>query len=74
MTNFLLSAAMVAVFALIYAAIRMWMREGMNKKPLLMIAAALVILANIVIWAVPDNQGNSLLREAAKTSNSGGAI
>ncbi len=68
MVNFLLSAAMVGVFALFYGAIRMWMREGFSKKPLLMIIAAIVILGNIAIWAVPDDQGNSLLIEAQKAS------
>ncbi len=68
MVNVLLSAAMVAVFALVYAAIRIWLREGFSKKPLLMIIAATVIFANIVIWAVPDERGNSLLNEAQKAS------
>jgi len=66
MINFLLSVAMVGVFALFYGAIRMWMREGLSKKPILMIIAALVILGNIAIWAIPDDRGNSLLNQAKK--------
>ena len=66
MINAILSAAMVVVFALIYGAIRLWIRDGFGQKPLLMIAAALVIALNIAIWAVPDDQGRSLLNEAGR--------
>lgn len=66
MMNVILSAAMVVVFALIYGAIRLWIRDGFGQKPLLMVGAALVILLNIAIWAVPDNEGRSLLNEAGR--------
>jgi len=66
MMNAILSAAMVVVFALIYGAIRLWMRDGLGQKPLLMIGAALVIALNIAIWAVPDDKGRSLLKEAGR--------
>jgi len=61
MMNVILSAAMLAVFALLYGAIRLGMRDGFGQRPLLMIVAALVIAGNVVIWAVPDDQGRSLL-------------
>ncbi len=66
MLNAILSIAMLVAFLLVYGAIRLAMREGFDKKPLLMIVAAIVIVANIIIWAVPDEQGRSLLQEAER--------
>lgn len=72
MINAILSAAMLAVFGLLYGAFRLWTREGFGQKPLLMAAAALVILLNIVIWAVPNDDGRSLLNEAEKARSDAG--
>ena len=61
MTNIVLSIGMLAGFALIWGAWQMWRREGIGQKVWLMIAAALVIFANVAIWTVPDQQGRSLV-------------
>ena len=63
MMNIVLSMGMLAGFALIWGAWRMWRREGAGQKMWLMIAAALVIFANVAIWTVPDEQGRSLVLE-----------
>jgi hypothetical protein len=60
MTSALLSIAMIAGFALLWGAWRLWKRDGLGQKIWLMIAAALVLFANIAIWTVPDEQGRSL--------------
>lgn len=73
MMNVILSAAMIVVFALFYGAIRLGLRDGFGQRPLLMIVAALVIAGNVVIWAVPDDQGRSLLN-AASQDNAKGAL
>ena len=61
MMNIVLSLGMLAGFALIWGAWRMWRREGAGQKMWLMLAAALVIFANVAIWTVPDKQGRSLV-------------
>jgi hypothetical protein len=60
MTNIILSAATFTVVLLLYGAFRLWRRDGMGKQSILMISAALVIVANIAIWTVPDKNGKSL--------------
>lgn len=60
MVNFVLSIGMLAGFALLCGAWRLWRRDGTGQKVWLMIAAALVIFANVAIWTVPDKQGKSL--------------
>lgn len=64
MANLILSIATFAAMLLLFGAWKLWRRDGASQKMWLMIAAALVIFANIAIWAVPDNQGKSLVTEA----------
>jgi hypothetical protein len=66
MTNIILSAATFTAILLLYGAFRLWRRDGMTKQPLLMALAALVIIANLAIWTVPDKNGKSLATEAAE--------
>lgn len=61
MINIVLSVGMLAGFAFIWGAWRMWRRDGLGQKVWLMIAAALVIFANVAIWTVPDGRGRSLV-------------
>jgi EamA domain-containing membrane protein RarD len=64
MANFILSIATFAAVLLLFGAWKRWRQEGAGKQMWLMIAAAVVILANIAIWVVPDQQGKSLVTEA----------
>jgi hypothetical protein len=64
MANFILAVATFAAALLLFGAWKLWRRDGAVQKMWLMIAAALVIVANIAIWAVPDKQGKSLITEA----------
>jgi hypothetical protein len=66
MVNIILSVGMLAGFALILGAWRMWVRDGLGQKVWLMIAAALVIFANVAVWTVPDKQGNSLVKSGPR--------
>ncbi len=52
--NIALSIAMVAVFALAAGGIYLWTKRGDRQRGLLMLAAALVILVNVLIWTVPN--------------------
>lgn len=64
MANLILSLATFAAFLLLFGAWKLWRRDGAVQKMWLMIAASLIILANIAIWVVPDKQGKSLVTEA----------
>jgi hypothetical protein len=48
----LFSIAVIAAFLLIAGSIRMF-RRNERQKALLMIVAALVLLANVLIWTLP---------------------
>jgi chromate transport protein ChrA len=61
MLNFILSIATFAALLLLFGAYKLWRRDGAVQKMWLMVAAALVILANIAIWVVPDDKGQSLV-------------
>lgn len=65
MLNAILSIAMIAAFLLLFGAWKRWRRDGPGQQMWLMVAAALIIFANIAIWVVPDKQGKSLVSEAS---------
>ena len=48
----LVAVAMLGVFALSIGGVVMWMKKGERQRGLLMLAAALVLLANVLIWTV----------------------
>jgi drug/metabolite transporter superfamily protein YnfA len=64
MTGAFLSIAMIGGFALLWGAWRLWRRDGLGQKVALMVAAALVLFANVAIWTVPDEAGRTLASEA----------
>ena len=47
-----LAIAMIAVFILAIAGVKMALRRDDRQRGLLMIAAAIVILVNVLIWTV----------------------
>lgn len=63
MVSALLSIAMIAGFLLLFGAWKRWRHDGANQQMWLMVAAALVIFANVAIWALPDTQGRSLVTD-----------
>jgi hypothetical protein len=66
MLNLILSIAVFAGLVLLWGAWKRWRRDGAGQQMWLMIAAALVIFANIAIWVVPDKNGQSLVMGEAK--------
>ncbi len=60
----LFSLALFAVLLLVRGSWKRWRRDGASLQMWLMIVAALVILANIAIWVVPDGNGQSLVTGA----------
>ena len=61
MLNAILSIAMLSGFLLLFGAWKRWRGDGASKQMWLMIAAASVIFANIAIWVVPNDNGQSLV-------------
>ena len=53
LANIALSLAMIAVFALAAGGVFLWAKRRDRKRGALMLVAALVILGNVLIWAVP---------------------
>jgi hypothetical protein len=66
MTNIILSSASFFAALLLYGAWRLWQRDGLGKQIWLMVGAAIVIIANVAIWTVPDQNGNSLAQASAR--------
>jgi hypothetical protein len=65
-TNIILTFAMLASFALFYGAWKLSKLQGWGQKSLLMIAAGLIIIANVAIWSVPDKNGKTLADDNAR--------
>ena len=59
--DIVLSIVMLAAIALLIGAFMLWRRSGQVKQPLLMVLLALVALANVAIWTVPDASGEAPL-------------
>ncbi|WP_295446362.1 hypothetical protein [Sphingorhabdus sp. EL138] len=66
MINAILSIALLSAFLLLYGATKRWRRDGASQQMWLMVAAALVIIANVAIWVVPDEKGQSLVTGAVE--------
>lgn len=67
MLNAILSVAMLSAFLLLYGAAKRGRRDGASQQMWLMVAAAFVIFANVAIWVVPDEKGQSLVTGATET-------
>jgi hypothetical protein len=64
MTSFVLSIAMLTSIALVFGAIALF-RRGQRKQPALMLVLAVVMIANVVIWSIPTQSGQSLAETQA---------
>jgi hypothetical protein len=64
--NTVLSILVLAAIALVLGAIALWRRGGSRKQVVLMLVMALVMAANIAIWALPDASGNAPLGQQIK--------
>jgi hypothetical protein len=64
MTSFVLSIAMLTAIALVFGAIALF-RRGQRKQPVLMLVLAVVMIANVVIWSIPTQSGQSLAETQA---------
>ena len=64
--NTVLSILVLVSIALIGGAIYLWRRGGSAKQAWLMLVAALVMIANVLIWTVPDKDGTAPVDRAAE--------
>jgi membrane-bound metal-dependent hydrolase YbcI (DUF457 family) len=62
----ILSVLVLAAVVLIGAAIWRWRREGRNKQVWLMLVLAVVMIANVLIWTVPNKDGTAPIDRAAE--------
>ena len=60
MMNVVLSLVMFASLALLAGAVVLF-RRGLRKQPALMLLLAAILVANAVIWSLPNDRGQSLL-------------
>ena len=61
MLDTVLAITVLAALLLLLGAFLLWRRSGEAKQPLLMVLLALIALANVAIWAVPDADGTAPL-------------
>ena len=65
MQDAMLSLVMLCALALIGGALLLWRRRGMSRNVWLMLLAALVMLADVAIWVIPDSHGVAPVDRAA---------
>ena len=66
--DLVLSIVMLAAMLLLLGAYAMWKRTGEAKQPALMVVLAIVAIANVLIWTIPNSDGTSPLEAAPGTS------
>lgn len=60
MLDLVLTITMLSAAALLAGAFYLWRKRGNTKQASLMALLAFVMLANVVIWTVPNDAGASL--------------
>lgn len=63
MLDLVLSLVMLGLVALIAGAVLLW-RRGARNQAGMMAVLALILLANVAIWTVPDDSGDAPLERA----------
>lgn len=61
----ILSVVMLAALALLAGAVVLW-RRGIRKQAGLMLALAVVMIVNVLIWTLPDSDGTAPIERAAE--------
>ena len=64
--NMVLSVLVLAAIAMVGGAILLWRRQGASKQVWLMLLLAVIMIANVLIWTVPDKDGTAPLDRAAE--------
>ena len=61
-----LSILMLAAIAMVVGAVILWRRRGATKQVWLMLALAIVLIANVAIWVVPSEGGTAPVQQELK--------
>ena len=61
-----LSVVVLVAVGLVGVAIWRWRREGPGKQVWLMLVLAAVMIANVLIWTLPDASGEAPVNRAAR--------
>jgi drug/metabolite transporter superfamily protein YnfA len=62
--DILLSVLVLAAFAFLAGAFVLWRKGAPRKQALLMVVVAAILLANVLIWTLPDASGESPAQKA----------
>ncbi len=60
-----LSVVMLAALALLGGAYVLW-RRGTRRQAVLMLVLAVIMIANVLIWTLPDQGGTAPIERAAE--------
>ena len=64
--DLVLSRLVLASIGLVAGAIVLWRRNGASRNVWLMLVLAGVMIANVLIWTVPDKDGTAPIDRAAE--------
>ena len=64
--DLVLSLLVLASIGLVAGAIVVWRRNGASRNVWLMLVLAGVMIANVLIWTVPDKDGTAPIDRAAE--------
>ena len=64
--DLVLSVLVLGAIAMIGGAILLWRRGGAQKQVWLMLLLAVIMIANVLIWTVPNKDGTAPLDRAAE--------
>ena len=67
--DLILSILVLAALAMIAGAIFLWRRDGMKKQVWLMLLSAAVMIANVLIWTLPNKDGTAPIDRAEARSD-----
>jgi drug/metabolite transporter superfamily protein YnfA len=59
-----LSIVALAALALLAGAFVLWRKGAPRKQPVLMVVLAAIMLANVLIWTLPDSSGKAPIDQA----------
>ena len=67
MTDIVLSIVMLAALLLVAGAVVLWRRTGVIKQPALMVLLAVIAVVNVLIWTLPQADGQAPITQIRAT-------
>lgn len=69
MLDFVLSLMVLLAFALLVGVFLLWRRTGNTRQAILMAVLAIVAIANVAIWTIPDDEGRTPVDRVEEVAN-----